>query len=82
MRSGLRRQFGQWIAERAELLVLAFTVLTTASLVVWWTILLRDEMRTGELRDREVLQLRASGEYRCASPKGRRPSSGLMKNSA
>jgi len=59
MRSGLRRQFGQWIAERAELLVLAFTVLTTASLVVWWTILLRDEMRTGELRDREVLQLRA-----------------------
>jgi two-component system OmpR family sensor kinase len=55
MRSGLR----QWIAERAELLVLAFAVLATASLVVWWTILLRGELASGERRDREVLQLRA-----------------------
>ena len=59
MRSSLRPRFGQWIAERAELLVLAFTVLTTASLVFWWTVLLREEMLAGERRDREVLQLRA-----------------------
>jgi len=55
----MRSSFRQWIAERAELLVLAFTVLTTASLVVWWTILLRGEMLTGERREKEVLQLRA-----------------------
>jgi len=55
MRIGLR----QWIAERAELLVLAFAVLATASLVAWWTILLRGELVSGERREREVLQLRA-----------------------
>jgi len=59
MRNGPRQWVGQWIAERAELLVLAFTVLTTASLVFWWTILLRGEMVSGERREREVLQLRA-----------------------
>jgi two-component system, OmpR family, sensor histidine kinase BaeS len=55
MRSGLR----QWAAERGELIVLAFTVLTTASLVAWWTILLRGEMLSNEMLERQVLQLRA-----------------------
>jgi signal transduction histidine kinase len=53
MRSGFR----QWFAERAELIVLGLTMLTTASLVVWWTILLRGEMRTNEQLELEVLQL-------------------------
>lgn len=55
MRSGFR----QWFAERAELIVLAFTVITTASLVAWWTILLRGEMLSNEMLERQVLQLRA-----------------------
>ena len=55
MRSGFR----QWFTERAELIVLAFTVITTASLVAWWTILLRGEMLSNELLERQVLQLRA-----------------------
>ena len=53
MRSGFR----QWFAERAELIVLGLTMLTTASLVVWWTILLRGEMRTNEQLELEVLQI-------------------------
>ncbi len=55
MRSGFR----QWFTERAELIVLAFTVITTASLVAWWTILLRGEMLSNEMLERQVLQLRA-----------------------
>jgi signal transduction histidine kinase len=55
MRSGFR----QWFMERAELIVLAFTVITTASLVAWWTILLRGEMVSNEMLERQVLQLRA-----------------------
>ncbi len=55
MRSGFR----QWFTERAELIVLAFTVVTTASLVAWWTILLRGEMLSNEMLERQVLQLRA-----------------------
>jgi signal transduction histidine kinase len=51
MRSGFR----QWFAERAELIVLGVTLLATASLVVWWTILLRGEMRTNEMLERELL---------------------------
>ena len=54
MRSGFR----QWFAERAELIVLGVTLLTTASLVVWWTILLRGEMRTNEMLERELLGTR------------------------
>jgi signal transduction histidine kinase len=45
----------QWFAERAELVVLGVTLVTTASLVFWWTILLRGEMRNNELLDRELL---------------------------
>src|SRR6186713_1504997 len=56
MRSGFR----QWFAERAELIALGLTMLTTASLVAWWTILLRGEMRTNEQLELEVLQLQAS----------------------
>lgn len=42
MRSGSR----QWFAERAELIVLGVTLVATASLVFWWTILLGGEMRS------------------------------------
>ncbi|HEX6397681.1 MAG TPA: hypothetical protein VFZ95_09670, partial [Steroidobacteraceae bacterium] len=56
MRSGFR----QWFAERAELIVLGLTMLTTASLVIWWTILLRGELRTNEQLELEVLQLQAN----------------------
>jgi signal transduction histidine kinase len=45
----------QWFAERAELVVLGVTLLTTASLVFWWTILLRGEMRNNEMLERELL---------------------------
>ena len=51
----MRTGFRQWFAERAELVVLGFTLLTTASLVVWWTILLRGQMHNNELLEREVL---------------------------
>ncbi|MEJ0085610.1 MAG: HAMP domain-containing sensor histidine kinase [Pseudomonadota bacterium] len=54
MRSGFR----QWFAERAELIVLGVTLVTTAALVVWWTILLRGEMRTNEMLERELLGTR------------------------
>lgn len=47
--------FRQWFAERAELIVLGLTLLTTASLVAWWTILLGGEMRSKELLEREAL---------------------------
>jgi len=45
----------QWFAERAELVVLGVTLVTTASLVFWWTILLRGEMRNNEVLERELL---------------------------
>ena len=51
----MRPGFRQWFAERAELVVLAVTLLATASLVIWWTILLRGEMRTNEMLERELL---------------------------
>jgi signal transduction histidine kinase len=54
----MRGGFRQWFAERAELLVLGVTLLTTASLVVWWTILLRGELRTNEMLERELLSAR------------------------
>jgi signal transduction histidine kinase len=53
--------FRQWFAERAELIVLGLTMLATASLVIWWTILLRGEMRTNEQLELEVLQSQVSG---------------------
>jgi signal transduction histidine kinase len=51
----MRFGFRQWFAERAELVVLALTLLATASLVVWWTILLRGEMHNNEVLERELL---------------------------
>jgi signal transduction histidine kinase len=45
----------QWLAERAELIVLALTLLTTASLVFWWTILLRGAMHDIEQLERSLL---------------------------
>jgi signal transduction histidine kinase len=51
MRPGLR----QWFAERAELIVLGVTLLATSSLVFWWTILLRGEMRSNEALERALL---------------------------
>ena len=56
MRSGFR----QWFAERAELVVLGLTLLATAALVVWWTILLGGEMRANETLEREVLAAEVS----------------------
>lgn len=52
MRSTLR----QWFGERAELIVLGVTLLATASLVFWWTILLGGEMRNNEALERTVLE--------------------------
>jgi signal transduction histidine kinase len=62
----MRCGFRQWFAERAELVVLGFTLLTTASLVVWWTILLRGQLHNNELLEREVLaaQVNISEETR------------------
>lgn len=45
----------QWLAERAELVVLAVTLVLTASLVFWWTILLGGELRSNEALERELL---------------------------
>jgi len=56
MRSGFR----QWFAERAELIVLGLTVLTTATLVGWWTILLRGELRNNEMLERALLATQAA----------------------
>ena len=46
----------QWFAERAELIVLGVTLLATSSLVFWWTILLRGEMRNNEYLERALLE--------------------------
>jgi signal transduction histidine kinase len=55
----MRGGFRQWFSERVELLGLGLTLIATASLVVWWTILLRGEMRDKELLERQVLSMRA-----------------------
>jgi signal transduction histidine kinase len=51
----MRPNFRLWFAERAELIVLGITLVATASLVFWWTILLRGEMRTNETLERALL---------------------------
>jgi len=51
----MRSRFRQWFTERAELIVLAVTMLLTASLVVWWTILLRGAMNNIEALERALL---------------------------
>jgi signal transduction histidine kinase len=51
----MRPNFRQWFAERAELIVLGITLLATSSLVFWWTILLRGEMRANESLERALL---------------------------
>jgi len=51
MRSPIRL----WLAERAELIALGVTLVATASLVFWWTILLRGEMRNNESLERALL---------------------------
>src|SRR5690606_35131839 len=51
----MRPGFRQWFSERVELIVLAVTMLLTASLVVWWTILLRGAMNNIETLERALL---------------------------
>ena len=51
----MRPNFRLWFAERAELIVLGITLLATGSLVFWWTILLRGEMRNNEALERALL---------------------------
>jgi len=51
----MRPGFRQWFAERAELIVLGFTLVVTATLVGWWTILLGGEMRDNEALERLLL---------------------------
>jgi signal transduction histidine kinase len=51
----MRPGFRQWFAERAELIVLGFTLVVTATLVGWWTILLGGEMRDNEMLERRLL---------------------------
>jgi signal transduction histidine kinase len=51
----MRPNFRLWFVERAELIVLGITLLATASLVFWWTILLRGEMRNNEALERALL---------------------------
>jgi signal transduction histidine kinase len=51
----MRPGFRQWFSERVELIVLAVTMLLTASLVVWWTILLRGAMNNIEALERALL---------------------------
>jgi len=52
----MRPNFRLWFAERAELIVLGITLVATASLVFWWTILLRGEMRNNETLERALLE--------------------------
>jgi signal transduction histidine kinase len=56
----MRSPFRLWLAERAELIVLGVTLIATSSLVFWWTILLRGEMRNNEFLERALLE-RESG---------------------
>ena len=51
----MRSPFRLWLAERAELIALGVTLVATASLVFWWTILLRGEMRNNETLERALL---------------------------
>jgi signal transduction histidine kinase len=51
----MRPNFRPWFQERAELIALGITLLATASLVFWWTILLRGEMRNNEYLERTML---------------------------
>jgi signal transduction histidine kinase len=51
----MRFGFRHWFAERAELVALGITLLATASLVFWWTILLRGEIRTNVQLERDLL---------------------------
>jgi len=55
----MRPGFRQWFAERAELIVLGFTLVVTATLVGWWTILLGGEMRDNEALERQLLAAQA-----------------------
>jgi signal transduction histidine kinase len=55
----MRPGFRQWFAERAELLVLGFTLLVTCSLVGWWIVLLGGEMRDNEMLERQLLATQA-----------------------
>jgi signal transduction histidine kinase len=52
----MRTPFRLWLAERAELIALGVTLVATASLVFWWTILLRGEMRNNEFLERALLE--------------------------
>jgi signal transduction histidine kinase len=52
----MRPPFRLWLAERAELIALGVTLVATASLVFWWTILLRGEMRNNETLERALLE--------------------------
>jgi signal transduction histidine kinase len=52
----MRPNFRLWFAERAELIALGVTLVATASLVFWWTILLRGEMRNNEALERALLE--------------------------
>jgi len=56
------RGFRQWFTERAELIVLGITLLTTASLLVWWTILLRGQMYNNEMLERALLATQVMAE--------------------
>lgn len=56
----MRPSLRQWFAERAEIIVLGVTLLATASLVFWWTILLRGEMRSNESLERALLDTQTS----------------------
>jgi signal transduction histidine kinase len=52
----MRPSLRLWFAERAELIALGVTLVATASLVFWWTILLRGEMRNNEALERALLE--------------------------
>jgi signal transduction histidine kinase len=54
----MRPGFRQWFAERAELVVLGVTLVATASLVFWWTILLRGEIRSNVELENALLAVR------------------------
>jgi signal transduction histidine kinase len=56
----MRPGFRQWFAERAELIVLGLTLIVTATLVGWWTILLGGEMRNNEALERQLLAAQPS----------------------
>lgn len=54
----MRSSYRQWFAERAELVVLGVTLVATASLVFWWTILLRGEIRSNVQLENALLESR------------------------